>query len=118
MVNEIEPRPKWAKKVGRVSYALHGLAALTTFCNIWARVEVDGQVVEGEFVLVLISNCRRYAGGLVTLTDDSYLDDGLLEIWLFSGKGLPSISRHALQALRGSIIRIRMSFFCAATRSR
>ena len=101
LMHELEPRPKWSKKIGRASYVLQGIPILTRFSHIHAWVEVDGHSFEGDYVLVLVSNSRRYAGGLITLTDDAYLDDGQLEIWLFGGRGLPSLSRHALQALRG-----------------
>lgn len=101
MVHEMEPRPKWTKKIGRADYILRGIPILTRFSHIHAHVEIDGHPFEGDYVLALISNSRRYAGGLITLTKAARLDDGLLEIWLFGGQGFPSISRHAFQALRG-----------------
>lgn len=101
LVHELEPRPKWSKKIGWASYVLQGLPVLTSFSHVRARVAVDGYELEDDYILVLVSNSRRYAGGMITLTPDAYLDDGLLEIWLFGGRGLASISRHALRALRG-----------------
>ncbi len=101
LMHELEPRPKWSKKIGRASYVLRGIPILTRFSHVHASVEVDGHHFEDDYVLVLVSNSRRYAGGLITLTDEAYLDDGQFEIWLFGGHGFPSISRHALQALRG-----------------
>lgn len=101
LVHEVEPRPKWSKKLGWSTYVLQGIAVLSSFSHVRARVEVDGHSVEDDYILVLVSNSRRYAGGLLTLSDEAYLDDGLLEIWLFGGKGLSSISRHGFRALRG-----------------
>ncbi len=101
LIHELEPRPKWTKKIGRADYVLRGIPILTRFSHIHAQVEVDGYRFEGDYVLALISNSRRYAGGLISLTETAQLDDGLLEVWLFGGQGFPSISRHALQALRG-----------------
>lgn len=101
LMHELEPRPKWAKKIGRASYVLRGVPILTRFSHVHAKVEVDGHLFEDDYVLVLVSNSRRYAGGLITLTEDAFLDDGQFEIWLFGGHGFPSITRHALQALRG-----------------
>jgi diacylglycerol kinase family enzyme len=40
----------------------------------------------------------------VTLSRDAQIDDGLLEIWLFGGKGMLSMSRHALRALQGQLL--------------
>jgi diacylglycerol kinase family enzyme len=101
LVHEVEPRPKWSKKMGWTSYLLQGISVLSNFSHVRARVEVDGYTLEDDYILVLISNSRRYAGGVLTLSQEAYLDDGLLEIWLFGGHGLSSISRHGFRALRG-----------------
>ncbi len=101
MVSELEPRPKWSKRIGWPSYIVQGLPKLSQFSHVHARVEVDGYQFEDDYVLVLISNCQRYAGGFVTLSQDAKVDDGLLEIWLFGGRGLVSMSRHAVRILRG-----------------
>ena len=59
------------------------------------------QQFEDDYILVLISNCQRYAGGFITLSPDAKVDDGLLEVWLFGGRGLVSLSRHTVRALQG-----------------
>lgn len=101
LVNEVEPRPKWSKKFGWSSYLLQGIAVLSHFSHIRATIEVDGYQLRDDYILVLISNSRRYAGGILTLTQQACVDDGLFEVWLFGGHGLSSISRHAFHALRG-----------------
>lgn len=101
LVHEVEPRPKWSKKLGWSSYLLQGIAVLSHFSHVRATIEVDGYQLEDDYILVLISNSRRYAGGILTLTQEAYVDDGLFEVWLFGGRGLSSISRHAFRALRG-----------------
>ncbi len=105
LVHEVEPRPKWSKKLGWSSYLLQGISALSNFSHIKAHVEVDGYSLQDDYILVLVSNSRRYAGGVLTLSQEAYLDDGLLEIWLFGGRGLSSISRHGFHALRGQHLR-------------
>ena len=101
MVNEMEPRPKWSKRIGWPSYIIQGLPTLSRFSHVHAWVEVDGHQFEDDYILVLISNCQRYAGGFITLSPDAKVDDGLLEVWLFGGRGLVSMSRHAVRALQG-----------------
>ena len=101
LVHEIEPRSKWSKKMGWASYLLQGISVLSNFSHVRAQVEVDGYTLEDDYILVLVSNSRRYAGGVLTLSQEAYLDDGMLEIWLFGGRGLSSISRHGWHALRG-----------------
>ncbi|MFN2255911.1 MAG: diacylglycerol/lipid kinase family protein [Candidatus Promineifilaceae bacterium] len=101
LVNELEPRPKWSKRIGWPSYVVQGIPTLPKFSHIHARVEVDGHHFEDDYILVLISNCQRYAGGFVTLSPDAKVDDGLLEVWLFGGRGLLTMSRHAIRTLQG-----------------
>lgn len=101
LVNELEPRPKWSKRIGWPSYIVQGLPTLPRFSHVHARIDVDGHEFEDDYILVLISNCQRYAGGFITLSKDAKVDDGLLEVWLFGGRGLISMSRHALRAMQG-----------------
>lgn len=101
MMNELEPRPKWSKRIGWPSYVVQGIPVLSRFSHVHAWVEVDGHQFEDDYILVLISNCQRYAGGFITLSHESKVDDGLLEVWLFGGRGLVSMSRHAVRALQG-----------------
>lgn len=74
--------------------------------RVWSRlnatpleVELDGRPVPGTFAQVMASNLVHY-GGLVRVSPDRILDDGLLEVFLF-----PTASRLqlALQALRFSL---------------
>jgi YegS/Rv2252/BmrU family lipid kinase len=105
LVNELEPRPKWSKRIGWPSYIVQGIPTLPRFSHIHARIEVDGHQFEDDYILVLISNCQRYAGGFITLSPDAKVDDGLLEVWLFGGRGLLTMSRHAIRALQGQASR-------------
>lgn len=101
VVNEVEPRPKWSKMLGPVGYALQGLTLAPRLPRMQAHVTVDGRSFTDEFALILISNCRLYAGGEVLLNPAAYLDDGRFEVWLFHGAGLGDVAYHLAQALRG-----------------
>ena len=101
ILQEMGPRPKWAKRIGWPSYIVQGLPSLARFSHMHAQVEVDGHTFEDDYILILISNCQRYAGGFVTLSQEAKVDDGLLEVWLFGGRGLSSMSRHAVRTLQG-----------------
>ncbi len=88
IVDKLEPRPTWSKRLGAVGFSLQAAAVLPQLPAMRAVVEVDGQQVEDDFLMILVSNARRYAGGLVPLNSDGLLDDGLLEVWLFqAGNG-------------------------------
>ncbi len=99
LVNQLEPRPKWLKRMGPLGYALQALALAPTLPDMHALVEIDGRTYEDDFILVVISNCRMY-GGEVILSPHAHLDDGLFEVWLFRGKGLPQTIRHITLAIR------------------
>lgn len=101
VVSEVEPRPKWSKMLGPVGYALQGLTVAPRLPRMQAHVTIDGRSFTDEFALILISNCRLYAGGEVLLNPAAYLDDGRFEVWLFHGAGLSDVAYHLAQALRG-----------------
>ncbi|MEZ4592749.1 MAG: diacylglycerol kinase family lipid kinase [Chloroflexota bacterium] len=86
LVEHIEPRPKWSKKLGRLGYMVQGIALSATFPTVEARIEIDGRLFEDHYLLALVSNCRLYAGGGITISPQARLDDGLFEVWLFQGK--------------------------------
>lgn len=98
LVDQLEPRPKWAKRVGRASYVVQGAPFVLNYSHFHGRVDIDGERYEDDFVLALVSNCRRYAGGLLTISPNAALDDGLFEVYLFKGKGIPAMSMHAALA--------------------
>lgn len=105
LVDELEPRPKWTKRVGPLSYVVQGVPVLLRLPAMTAVVEVDGRRFQGDYVLVLISNSRRYIGGMVELSPRAYLDDGLFEVWLLPGRGLFRIANYLAQAKWGDLTR-------------
>lgn len=100
LVDQIEPRPRWSKRLGRMGYFLQSAAAATHLPHLHATVEIDGRCYEGDYLLILISNCRLYAGGQLRLTPHAYLDDGLIELWLFQGQGLKDMLTYLWQTNR------------------
>ncbi len=104
LVNQLEPRPKWSKRLGPMGYALQALSLAPTLPDMHAQIAIDGQVYEDEYILVVISNCRMY-GGEVVLSPQAHLDDGLFEVWLFRGKGLAQTIRHITRVMRREHLR-------------
>jgi YegS/Rv2252/BmrU family lipid kinase len=86
VVSHIEPRSRFARRLGSIGYLGLGTPYLARFPGMKATVKVDDQVYRGEYLMVIISNCRRYAGGKFLLSPKASLDDGLLEVWLFNGR--------------------------------
>ncbi len=86
VVSRIEPRSRLARKFGSVGYLALGTPHLSQFPGMLATVKIDDKSYSGEFLMVVIGNCRRYAGGKFLLSPQASLDDGLLEVWLFKGR--------------------------------
>ncbi len=97
-VEQVEPRPTWSKKLGKLGYVMQGAGIATKFPYLRAKVEVDGRLYEGQYLLTVISICRYYVGGEVLLSPHAQLDDGVFEIWMFEGKNLVDVFEHLLRA--------------------
>ena len=83
LVQQLEPRPAWSKRLGPVGYSIQALTVLHRLPAMRAAVQVDNQTIEGDWLLIVISNCRLYAGGFLQLSSDALFDDGYFEVWLF-----------------------------------
>ncbi len=99
LVHALEPRPAWSKKLGRVGYSIQGLAELPKFKSVKASVQVDDKHIEDEFVLIVITNCRFYAG-MLPMNPNAKLDDGLYEVRLFKGNGTIKTLSYVAQLLQ------------------
>ena len=97
IIDQIEPRSRRFKRLGTVGYAAKFLFFLPSFTGIHGRVTVDDQVVEGDFLQVMVSNCQRYAGGEFILNRRGQLDDGLFEVWIVRGKRWPMLVRYTIE---------------------
>lgn len=81
--------------VGATAYALAAVGALATFTPHRVRVTIDGNTLpETEVFLVAVGNTSLYGGDLKLLPDAS-LDDGLLDVILFTAPNLPAPVRNA-----------------------
>lgn len=96
IIDRIEPRTPAAKRWGMLGYGAKVLRFLPSFRGISGRVTVDGRTYEGDFLMVNISNCRRYGAGEFNLNKGAVLDDGLFEVWIFRGKSWPMLLRYTL----------------------
>lgn len=86
MVHAVEPRPSWSKRLGRFGYLLQTLPKIAHLPLMEGEVTIDGRSYTDCFTLVLISNCRRYLGSMVTMSPQAVLDDGQFEVWLCQGR--------------------------------
>lgn len=83
IVQQIEPRPTWSKRLGPIGYSIQALSVLHRLPAMRAVVQIDDQTLEEDLLLILISSTRLYAGGLIELSSGALIDDGHFEVWLF-----------------------------------
>ena len=104
VVEAVERRPHWKRRLGRLAFGPSALAALVGWPPIEARVAVDGvEVRTPQLLLALAANTSRY-GGVATLALRSQLDDGLLEVTTFEGdRSLSARLALVLDAVRGRL---------------
>jgi diacylglycerol kinase (ATP) len=100
-IHSMEPRIRLEKFFTMPEFAAKTIWQAAQWSGIRLRLWADGQEVEGQFILAVATNIRHYLGGLSKLSPNAYLDDGLLDMWLFSGSHLGDALRHAYDMWRG-----------------
>jgi YegS/Rv2252/BmrU family lipid kinase len=90
---EMEPRPRLTKRLGMLPYAIATFIVARDFTGVRTRVSLDGRVVRGRALLVLVSNIQQYAGAF-KVARQARLDDGKLDVFVFKGLGFPYAVRH------------------------
>jgi len=82
---EMEPRGRTTKRLGALAYVVALMQVARDFEGVRTRVSVDGKMIRGRTILVVVSNIRLYAG--LPLAREARLDDGLLDVYVFQGLG-------------------------------
>jgi YegS/Rv2252/BmrU family lipid kinase len=100
-IHAIEPRIRLEKIFNAPEFAAKTIWQAAQWNGIRLRLWADGQEVEGQYILAVATNIRHYLGGLSKLSPDACLDDGLLDMWLFSGNHLGDVLRHVYDMWRG-----------------
>ena len=100
-IHSIEPRIRLEKFFAVPEYAATTIWNASQWRGIRLRLWTDEQEVEGHYLVAVANNIRRYMGGYSILSPDAYLDDGLLDLWLFQGDSLADAFRIAYELWRG-----------------
>jgi YegS/Rv2252/BmrU family lipid kinase len=101
-IQSMEPRIRLDKFFAMPEYAATAIWNAAQWSGLNLRLWSDEHEVEGRFILAVATNIRHYMGGLSNLSPDAYIDDGLLDMWLFSGSNLGDALRHAYDLWRGN----------------
>ncbi|MCB9137240.1 MAG: diacylglycerol kinase family lipid kinase [Caldilineaceae bacterium] len=97
LIEQSEPRPRWIKRLGMAGYAAQISLSLPRASSMRARIQVDDEYMEGEYLVVNISNSRRYAGGALELNPFGVLDDGQFEVYAFEGGNLVDVVEQTIK---------------------
>lgn len=100
-IQSMEPRIRLDKFFAFPEYAAKTILNAAQWSGLKLRLWTDEQEVEGHFILAVATNIRHYMGGLSNLSPDAYIDDGLLDLWLFKGSNLGDALRHAYDLWSG-----------------
>ena len=103
-IHSIEPRIRLEKFFAMPEYAAKTIWQAAQWSGVQLRLWADGVEVEGNYIVAVSTNIRHYLGGHSKLSPDAYLDDGLHDIWLFSGNNLGDALRHAYDMWSGNHI--------------
>lgn len=90
---QVEPRTRATKQLGALPYLSAGLRVASAFRGVRSTIVVDGRTIHTKIILVVVSNIQLY-GGLVKMTPEARVDDGLLDIRIFKGMGPAWVLRH------------------------
>jgi YegS/Rv2252/BmrU family lipid kinase len=93
-VHKLEPRKRFEKFLSVPEYFATTVWNATLWHGMNLLVSADDKQVEGHYLLAVASNIRHYIGGMAEISPQAFLDDGLMELWLFSGSTLADAFRH------------------------
>jgi|Deesub1362A_J573_1020465.scaffolds.fasta_scaffold02531_4 YegS/Rv2252/BmrU family lipid kinase len=104
VTKKIESMTKAEKRMGALAYIVAGILVAKDFAGTKAIVKVDGRNLKTRAMLILVGNAQLY-GGVVRITREAKIDDGLLDVCVLKGYGLPSAIHHAMGVFTGRHLR-------------
>mgnify|MGYP005624369095 FL=1 len=100
-VQKVEPRFRLEKFFTMPEYATSILLTAARWRGISLKIWADGEEIEGHYILAVINNIRHYMGGMTNLSPDAMLDDGIFDLWLFSGNNMADALRPVVEMWGG-----------------
>lgn len=86
------------RRVGAAAYALSAGRELFRYRGRRGRVTLDGETIETQALLIVAGNIQRYAG-ITKIAPQARIDDGLLDVCVYSGNGAGDMLTHALRTI-------------------
>ncbi len=101
VVHHLEPRTRWQKQFPATQYAANVAWFARTFSGMDLNIWIDGERIQGTYLLALTTNIHLYAGGMAELSPSAKLDDGRMDLWLFSGDSMLETLQHLFDLAAG-----------------
>jgi diacylglycerol kinase (ATP) len=98
-VNDRANRMTWPR--GRMRYNLAILAELGVFKPVPFVIELDGERIETEAMLVAVGNAKSYGAGM-QICPDAEVDDGLLDVTVLGPVSKPAFLRAFPKVFKGT----------------
>jgi diacylglycerol kinase (ATP) len=81
------------RQVGNIATWIAGVQVARGYAGTRSMIAVDGRKLYKRIILTVVGNVQLY-GGVVRLTPIARIDDGLLDVCIFKGKGFPATLGH------------------------
>lgn len=104
VVHHLEPRNRWEKQFAEIQYAANVAWLARRWEGMNIEIWVDDDYISGTYLLALVTNVALYAGGIATVSPGARIDDGKMDLWLFSGDTLGEAVQHIWALLSGKHI--------------
>ncbi|MBC8505773.1 MAG: diacylglycerol kinase family lipid kinase [Anaerolineales bacterium] len=102
VIHRIEPRGRWEKSFAVAQYTANAIRQASLMGGVDIQVHTtDGEDIAGHYLLAVASNIHLYAGGVAEISPGARLDDGLMDLWLFSGDTWMEAITHAFDLMSG-----------------
>lgn len=101
VVHHLEPRSRWQKQFPSTQYAATMARLASSWTGMDLKIRVDGKRVDGKYIVVLVTNIHLYAGGIAKLSPKARIDDGKIDLWLFSGDTMQETLQHIYDLAAG-----------------
>ncbi len=85
-------------RLGAATYAVAAVREALRYRSSTVTLRFDGEEHAAQVLMLVAGNTRNYAG-VAEITREAQVDDGLLDVCVFQGKGTLDIVLHALRTL-------------------
>jgi len=92
--------PKTKRRLGMIAYIIAAATEALKLRGEEVVIACNGETTRQRALMVVATNTRIY-GGVLAMAPEAYADDGLLDVWVFRGRGLLAALRHTFNVILG-----------------